>query len=241
MRAERTTTSPSPCCSVRLGGAPPALACSQARLTPEARGTSSASAPSSTRSPEYSEPMREVARSIERVRNADVNVAIPWARAAAGRSSARAIPSERWTGNGPFVALNCASIPHSIQESELFGHEKGSFTGASTTHRGKFEQASGGTLFLDEVGEMAPATQAGLLRVLQGGHRPHRRRPDIPWTPASSPHRDRRGSARRRREDLRCAIRLPITTPLRDRADDRALVAELLAERIAPAIARSAS
>jgi DNA-binding NtrC family response regulator len=67
----------------------------------------------------------------------------------------------------PFVALNCGAIPESLQESELFGHEKGSFTGAVGTHRGRFEQASGGTLFLDEIGELSLSTQTRLLRVLQ--------------------------------------------------------------------------
>jgi len=69
----------------------------------------------------------------------------------------------------PFVALNCAAIPEGLQESELFGHERGAFTGATTTSPGRFEQAHGGTLFLDEIGDIHPSVQAKLLRVLQEG------------------------------------------------------------------------
>lgn len=67
----------------------------------------------------------------------------------------------------PYITVNCAAIPEHLLESELFGHERGAFTGAVTTHVGKFEQADGGTLFLDEIGDMAPSTQAKILRVLQ--------------------------------------------------------------------------
>ncbi len=82
---------------------------------------------------------------------------------------ARAIHQHSKRKNGPFIKLNCAAVPHELIESELFGHEKGSFTGAVNARRGKFELADGGTLFLDEVGDMPAAMQAKLLRVLQEG------------------------------------------------------------------------
>src|SRR5204863_7823855 len=68
---------------------------------------------------------------------------------------------------GPFLTINCAAIPETLLESELFGHEKGAFTGAERRRIGKFEQCSGGTLFLDEIGDMSPLTQSKILRVLQ--------------------------------------------------------------------------
>jgi DNA-binding NtrC family response regulator len=80
---------------------------------------------------------------------------------------ARAIHEQSRRQDGPFVKVNCAAIPGELIESELFGHEKGSFTGATQQRRGKFEQAHGGTLFLDEIGDMEPPAQAKVLRVLQ--------------------------------------------------------------------------
>ena len=76
-------------------------------------------------------------------------------------------PWDRRRSRGPFVALNCAALPEQLLESELFGYERGAFTGAHASHAGKIEQAAGGVLFLDEVGEMTPAVQAKFLRVLQ--------------------------------------------------------------------------
>ena len=101
---------------------------------------------------------------------------------------ARAIHANSTRPGKPFIAINCAAIPENLLESELFGHEKGAFTGAVGTKKGKFETAEDGTLFLDEIGEMAPLLQAKLLRVLQqreferlGGNRL------LPLTPESWP------------------------------------------------------
>src|SRR5213079_123225 len=80
---------------------------------------------------------------------------------------ARAIYHYGKRAAGPFLAINCAAIPKQLLESELFGHEKGAFTGADRRRIGKFEQCSGGTLFLDEVGDMSPLTQSKMLRLLQ--------------------------------------------------------------------------
>src|SRR5690606_20275149 len=89
------------------------------------------------------------------------------ARAIHFNTKPRGGQAEGSEGPGPFVVVNCAAIPKELMESELFGHEKGSFTGAHSRHIGKFEQADGGTIFLDEVGELDLGLQAKLLRALQ--------------------------------------------------------------------------
>ncbi len=101
---------------------------------------------------------------------------------------ARAIHAKSPRTSKPFVAINCGAWPESILESELFGHERGSFTGASATKQGLFEEARGGTLFLDEIGEISPKMQVQLLRVLQeggcgGSGRPRRSRCTCAWSP----------------------------------------------------------
>ena len=113
-------------------------------------------------------PMQNVFRSIEKVVNSNVTVLINGESGTGKELIARAIhyhSSKR--SNKPFVAVNCSALPESLLESELFGHEKGSFTGASGRRLGKFEQANGGTIFLDEIGLMSPATQSKMLRILQ--------------------------------------------------------------------------
>ena len=114
-----------------------------------------------------SAPMQELYRLMQRVLDSDVAVAIQGESGTGKELVARAIHFAGRRASGPFVAINCAAIPEALHESELFGHERGAFTGAVGTHRGRFEQADGGTLFLDEVGDMNALTQASLLRAIQ--------------------------------------------------------------------------
>lgn len=116
-----------------------------------------------------SAPMQRVYDQIEKVLNNRVPVFIHGQSGTGKELVAKAIHYHGSRRAGPFVALNCGAIAESLQESELFGHEKGAFTGAVGQSRGRFEQAHGGTLFLDEVGELSPAVQTRLLRVLQEG------------------------------------------------------------------------
>lgn len=112
--------------------------------------------------------MQEVFRSIEKVINSNVTVLISGESGTGKEVIARAIHyHNKQRANNAFVAVNCSALPETLLESELFGHEKGSFTGATGRRIGKFESANGGTIFLDEIGLMTPAMQAKMLRVLQ--------------------------------------------------------------------------
>jgi len=114
-----------------------------------------------------SEKMQIVAQMIEQVSDSDVGVLIRGESGVGKELVTRAIHQRSTRRNGPFVKVNCAALPPDLLESELFGHEKGAFTGAAATRIGKFEQADEGTMFLDEIGEMKPALQSKLLHVLQ--------------------------------------------------------------------------
>src|SRR6266568_3125660 len=114
-----------------------------------------------------SEKMRGIATVIEQVADSDVGVLIQGESGVGKELVCRAIHQRSTRRNRPFVKVNCAALPAELLESELFGHERGAFTGAASTRIGKFEQADTGTLLLDEIGEMKPALQAKLLHVLQ--------------------------------------------------------------------------
>lgn len=116
-----------------------------------------------------SEVMRRLMLQLERVAQSEARVCILGETGTGKELVARAIHERSGRAKGPFVTLNCAAVPAELIESELFGHEKGAFTGAGSRHAGKFEQAHQGTLFLDEIGDMPLAMQAKLLRVLQEG------------------------------------------------------------------------
>ena len=114
-----------------------------------------------------SKAMQEVYKSIGRVADTPVSVLILGETGTGKELVARAIYQHSSRATHPFIAVNCAAIPKDLLESELFGHERGAFTGATQRRVGKFEQAHGGTIFLDEIGDLHPDTQAKLLRVLQ--------------------------------------------------------------------------
>ncbi len=111
--------------------------------------------------------MQSIYKEIGRIAAKPVSVLIRGETGTGKELIARAIYQHSDRANAPFVAINCAAIPGTLLESELFGHERGAFTGAESRRIGRFEQADGGTIFLDEIGDMTPGTQVKLMRVLQ--------------------------------------------------------------------------
>ena len=111
--------------------------------------------------------IRSAVHLLGRAATSDVTVLLEGESGTGKEVAARAIHAESVRADGPFIAVNCGAIPEGLIESELFGHERGSFTGATSSRRGSFEQADGGTIFLDEIGELRPDLQVRLLRVLQ--------------------------------------------------------------------------
>jgi two-component system nitrogen regulation response regulator NtrX len=164
---------------------------------------------------------------IERVAKSPARVLITGENGTGKELDARAIHRQSQRADGPFVEVNCAAIPSELIESELFGHMKGSFTGAVQDRAGKFEQADGGTLFLDEVGDMSLAAQAKVLRVLQdgvvtriGGSKPIQ--VDVRVLAATNKRIDEEIAEGRFREDLYYRLNVvPIhVPPLRERRED---------------------
>ncbi len=171
--------------------------------------------------------MQEVYKLIGQVAAKDVTILITGESGTGKELVARAVYHHSSRQDKPFLALNCAAIPETLFESELFGHERGAFTGAERTHIGKFERCHGGTLFFDEIGEMPLATQAKLLRVLQYGEierlgGAHGVKVDVRVIAATNKDLERAVEQGLFREDL--YWRLKIITiplpPLRERADD---------------------
>ena len=171
--------------------------------------------------------MNEVMRRVEKVADSDATVLIRGASGTGKELVARALHHRSSRSEASFVAVNCAAIPPDLLESELFGHEKGAFTGATETSEGKFAAADGGTLFLDEIAEMSPELQSKLLRVLQegeidvvGGNQP--RPVDVRVLAATHQPIDRLVEEGQFREDLYFRLNVvPLEIPpLRERRED---------------------
>jgi two-component system nitrogen regulation response regulator GlnG len=176
--------------------------------------------------------MQEVFRAIGRLSHSHATVLVTGESGTGKELVARALHRHSPRASAPFVAINTAAIPKDLLESELFGHERGAFTGAQSARRGRFEQAEGGTLFLDEIGDMPPDLQVRLLRVLSdseyyrvGGHAPLKA--NVRIIAATHQNLDERVRQGLFREDLMhrlnvVRLRLP---PLRERGEDIAPLA----------------
>jgi len=187
-----------------------------------------------------SQPMQAVYKLLGRIAPTDVTVLITGESGTGKELVARAIHFNSPRLGKPFLAINCAAIPRDLLESELFGHEKGAFTGATDRRAGKFEQANGGTIFLDEIGDMPLELQAKLLRVLQekeitrtGGS--STLKIDVRIVAATNQDLQQQVTEREFREDLYFRLNVvPVELPpLRERADDIPLLADFFLRRMA--------
>jgi len=180
-----------------------------------------------------SPPMQAIFKAIRKVASTDVPVLITGESGTGKELIANAIHNAGGRKGGPFIAINCGAIPESLIESELFGHEKGAFTGAAAQRRGRLEYANGGTLFLDEIGDLAQDLQVKLLRFLQekviervGGRQPI----TVDGRVIAATNRNLEEDVRAGvfREDLyfRLAVMKIHLPPLRERGDDVVLLAE---------------
>ena len=184
--------------------------------------------------------MKRVYSIIEKVALTGVSVLITGESGTGKELVAREIHRRSQVSDGPFVAMNCAAMPNELVESELFGHEKGAFTGATNRRIGKFEAANGGTLFLDEIGDMSPGTQAKVLRVLEektlerlGTNQPIKT--EVRIISATNKRLEDEISKQQFREDLYyrlCVVKLELP-PLRERSSDILGLAEAFCRRFA--------
>src|SRR5271167_2217015 len=187
-----------------------------------------------------SEPMQRVFKLIGQVAASDATALVTGESGTGKELVARAIYHHSNRSEQPFLAVNCAAIPEQLLESELFGHERGAFTGATLQRIGKFEQCNKGTIFLDEIGDMTPATQTKILRVLQsgtfervGGNQPIQ--VDVRVIAATNKPLQQAVAAKQFREDLYyrlnvVRVELP---PLRERKEDIRLLVNYFLSKMA--------
>jgi Nif-specific regulatory protein len=185
-----------------------------------------------------SAPMRELFSMIDRVAGTETTVLVTGESGTGKELVARALHERSSRAKKAFVAVNCAALPESVIESELFGHERGAFTGAQELRRGRFELADGGTLFLDEIGELSQAVQAKLLRVLQEGEFQRvggsaTLKTDVRVIAATNRDLEKEVAESRFRSDLFWRLNVfPLRVPpLRERRSDIVLLADHFAEK----------
>ena len=186
------------------------------------------------------EPMQNVFKMIGQLAASDATALITGESGTGKELVARAIYSHSQRNTRTFLAINCAAIPEQLLESELFGHERGAFTGAANQRIGKFEQCNGGTIFLDEIGDMTPATQTKILRVLQNGTFERvggnaAIKVDVRVIAATNKPLEQAVAARQFREDLFYrlnVVRIPMP-PLRERKEDIRLLVDYFLRKLA--------